>query len=115
MEKISKLQQARKQYCPKLPASLADGIKNLEMIEGERTKAVRDENDIQNIFKNVYGAPIVSFKKGGNRQIQKRNVGVILSGGQAPGGHNVIAGLFDALKAANPDNKLYYRPCQRHD
>ncbi len=107
MEKISKLQQARKQYCPKLPSSLSDGIKNLEIVEGEKTKAVRDENDIQNIFKNVYGAPIVSFKKGGNRQIQRRNVGVILSGGQAPGGHNVIAGLFDALKAANSDNKLY--------
>ncbi len=107
MEKISKLKQARKQYCPKLQSSLADGIKNLEIIEGEKTKAVRDENDIQNIFKNVYGAPIVSFKKGGNRQIQKRNVGVILSGGQAPGGHNVIAGLFDALKTANSDNKLY--------
>ena len=107
MEKISKLQQARKQYCPKLPGSLTDGIKNLEIIEGEKTKAVRDENDIQNIFKNVYGAPIVSFKKGGSRQIQRRNVGVILSGGQAPGGHNVIAGLFDALKAANSDSKLY--------
>jgi len=107
MNEISALQQVRKTYNPKLPTVLAKGINNLTIQEGEPTQAVRDQESIKDLFKNLYGAPIVTFADGGSKVSAQRNVGVILSGGQAPGGHNVIAGLFDGLKDANPDNKLY--------
>ena len=77
-------------------------------VEGEATQSVRDQEQIQNLFKNTYGKPVVTFKTtASSHSSEVRNVGVILSGGQAPGGHNVIAGLYDALKQANPSNKLY--------
>ncbi len=108
MEKLSPLQIERLKYQPKLPSSLADGINNLEMAEGSATQSVRDQEQIQNLFKNTYGKPVVTFKTSSSaKSSEVRNVGVILSGGQAPGGHNVIAGLYDALKQANPLNKLY--------
>ncbi len=108
MEKLSPLQIERLKYQPKLPSSLANGINNLEMAEGSATQSVRDQEQIQNLFKNTYGKPVVTFKTSSSaKSSEVRNVGVILSGGQAPGGHNVIAGLYDALKQANPLNKLY--------
>ena len=108
MTKLSPLQQERLKYQPKLPQSLSMGINSLEMIEGGATQSVRDQDQIKALFSNTYGKPVVTFKNSGSSSISsQRNVGVILSGGQAPGGHNVIAGLYDALKNANPANKLY--------
>jgi diphosphate-dependent phosphofructokinase len=108
MEKLSPLQIERLKYQPKLPSSLAEGINSLEMAEGSATQSVRDQEQIQELFKNTYGKPVVTFKHSTmSKEAGIRNVGVILSGGQAPGGHNVIAGLYDALKQANSANKLY--------
>ena len=108
MRKLSPLQIERLKYQPKLPESLASGINSLEVIEGSATESVRDQEQIKALFVNTYGKPTVTFKKSSQtKQSPVRNVGVILSGGQAPGGHNVIAGLYDALKSANPQNKLY--------
>ena len=108
MEKLSPLQIERLKYQPKLPSSLSNGINSLEMVEGSNTQSVRDQEQIKELFKNTYGKPTVTFKSVGSSSTSEvRNVGVILSGGQAPGGHNVIAGLYDALKSANPNNKLY--------
>ncbi len=109
MEKLSPLQIERLKYQPKLPSSLSNGINSLEMAEGSPTQSVRDQEQIQNLFKNTYGKPVVTFKSTSSSSSSPdiRNVGVILSGGQAPGGHNVIAGLYDALKQANSSNKLY--------
>ncbi len=108
MEKLSPLQIERLKYEPKLPSSLSNGINSLEMSEGSATQSVRDQEQIKALFSNTYGKPVVTFKSTSNSSVSEtRNVGVILSGGQAPGGHNVIAGLYDALKNANPSNKLY--------
>ena len=108
MTKLSPLQIERLKYQPKLPSSLAEGINSMEMVEGSATQSVRDQEQIQELFKNTYGRPVVTFKHtASSNSSEVRNVGVILSGGQAPGGHNVIAGLYDALKQANSANKLY--------
>lgn len=108
MEKLSPLQIERLKYQPKLPSSLSSGINCLEMSEGSATQSVRDQEQIQELFQNTYGKPVVTFKNtSSSHSSEVRNVGVILSGGQAPGGHNVIAGLYDALKSANSSNKLY--------
>ncbi len=108
MNKLSPLQIERLKYQPKLPATLALGINSLELVEGEPTQSVRDQEQIKNLFKNTYGKPVVTFKNSISMSVsEQKNVGVILSGGQAPGGHNVIAGLYDALKQANSSNKLY--------
>ena len=108
MKKLSPLQIERLKYQPKLPATLALGINSLELVEGEPTQSVRDQEQIKNLFKNTYGKPVVTFKNSISMSVsEQKNVGVILSGGQAPGGHNVIAGLYDALKQANSSNKLY--------
>ena len=111
MKTLSPLQQERLKYQPKLPKCLADGINSLEIEEGQATQSVRDQEEIKKLFEKTYGKPIVTFKSTQNTKESPvknvKNVGVILSGGQAPGGHNVIAGLFDALKQANPENKLY--------
>lgn len=108
MTKLSPLQIERLKYQPKLPSSLSAGINSLEMIEGSATQSVADQSEIQNLFSNTYGKPTVEFKiSSSSKSSEARNVGVILSGGQAPGGHNVIAGLYDALKNANPNSKLY--------
>jgi len=104
---ISALQKARAAYAPKLPPALANGA-NVKVIEGAATTAVADSDKIAELFAATYGAPQLTFEAGdGSKQDQSINVGVILSGGQAPGGHNVIAGLFDGLKSLNPANKLY--------
>ena len=108
MKELSALQTERLKYRPKLPSSLAGGINNLMLSEGNKTQSVKDQEQIQELFKNTYGKPIVTFKTvSTGTQSEARNIGVILSGGQAPGGHNVIAGLYDALKQANPNSKLY--------
>jgi diphosphate-dependent phosphofructokinase len=100
----SPLQIARASYQPKLPASLKG---NVVLKEGVATESVADQADIKNLFPNTYGMPLVSFEPGVEKSYPVKNVGVILSGGQAPGGHNVISGLFDGLKVLNPANKLY--------
>lgn len=103
MEK-SALQIARAAYRPKLPAALVGG---LALKEGAATESVADQAAIKELFPNTYGMPFVTFESANTPLQATANVGVILSGGQAPGGHNVIAGLFDGLKKLNPDNKLY--------
>ncbi len=108
MTNLSPLQIERLKYQPKLPSSLENGINHLVLQEGSATEAVADKEDIKNLFKNTYGKPTVTFQTSADSvHSEARNVGVILSGGQAPGGHNVIAGLYDALKQANPNNQLY--------
>ena len=108
MKTLSPLQVERLQYQPKLPKALQAGIKSLDLVEGAATQSVRDQEEIKALFPNCYGGPTVTFNASEEEVIsEKRNIGVILSGGQAPGGHNVIAGLYDAIKQANPENKLY--------
>lgn len=103
--KISALQQARAAYQPKLPQSLKEVVK---ICEGAATQSVADQEAIKAMFPNTYGLPIITFEKGGVAQEYPAiNIGVILSGGQAPGGHNVIAGLFDGVKKLNADSRLY--------
>ena len=103
--KISALQQARAAYQPKLPQALTETVK---LCEGAATESVADQEAIKAMFPNTYGLPIVTFEKGVEaKEYPAINVGVILSGGQAPGGHNVIAGLFDGVKRLNPDSRLY--------
>ena len=108
MTNLSPLQIERLKYQPKLPSSLASGINHLQSIEGNATQSVANQDEIKALFKNTYGKPTVTFQTTTETTTcDLRNVGVILSGGQAPGGHNVIAGLYDALKQANPSNNLY--------
>lgn len=103
---ISPLQKARAAYAPKLPPALAGGA-NVKVNEGAPTTAVADVEKIRAIFKTTFGSPVLTFEAGGSAAAKAINVGVILSGGQAPGGHNVIAGLYDGLKSLNKTNKLY--------
>lgn len=105
---ISSLQQARYGYAPKLPATLRAGTENIGVREGEGTASAADGEKIAALFPNIFGKQEIRFVTGTNTAEKKRlSVGVILSGGQAPGGHNVICGLYDALKAAGGDNVLY--------
>lgn len=106
--KISSLQKARYEYSPKLPGMLRNGISNICVKEGEETSSVADQEKIKALFPNTYGKKEITFAQGENTSTAKKQVvGVILSGGQAPGGHNVVCGLYDALKATNPENVLY--------
>ena len=106
--KISSLQKARYEYAPKLPGMLRNGISDICVNEGAETQSVADQEKIKALFPNTYGKKEITFQKGANTsEAKKQIVGVILSGGQAPGGHNVICGLYDALKATNPENELY--------
>lgn len=100
----SALQIARAAYQPKLPKALKGAVK---VQEGEATQSVADQEAIQKLFPNTYGMPLIKFVEGEEKEYAPLNVGVILSGGQAPGGHNVISGLFDGIKKLNPANKLY--------
>jgi len=105
---LSPLQMARYQYSPKLPGMLRNGISEICVKDGSATESVADQEKIRALFPNTYGKNEITFQKGQNTSEARRQiVGVILSGGQAPGGHNVICGLYDALKATNPDNVLY--------
>ena len=106
--KLSPLQLARYQYQPKLPAMLRNGISEICVKDGKPTESVADQEKIKALFPNTYGKNEITFQKGKNTSAAKKQVvGVILSGGQAPGGHNVICGLYDALKATDKDNVLY--------
>ena len=104
---VSPLQKARYEYNPKLPGMLRHGIADICVSEGEATQSVADQEKIKALFPNTYGKKEVTFVKGKNTAAAKKQVvGVILSGGQAPGGHNVITGLYDALKASDKNNVL---------
>ncbi len=103
--KKSALQKARAAYQPKLPIVLTGAVRP---VEGHATQSVADQEDIKNLFPNTYGLPELKFEKNPNPTATKPiNVGVILSGGQAPGGHNVICGLFDGIKKVHRDSRLY--------
>jgi pyrophosphate--fructose-6-phosphate 1-phosphotransferase len=103
MEK-SALQLARSAYQPKLPKALQGAVK---IKEGTPTQSVGNQEEIKALFPNTYGMPVIEFVPANEANTQKMNVGIILSGGQAPGGHNVITGLFDQIKKLNPENRLY--------
>ena len=101
----SALQIARATYTPKVPVALKGNVK---AVEGKYTQSVANQEDIKALFPNTYGMPIVTFEKSNDTKNSPAiNVGVILSGGQAPGGHNVIAGIFDGIKTVNKDSRLY--------
>lgn len=107
MTKKSPLQTARAAYKPKLPQSLCGAVK---VIEGEKTQSVANQEEIKELFPNTYGLPVLKFDVDSASKVKSReaiNVGVILSGGQAPGGHNVISGLFDGIKSINKDSRLF--------
>ena len=107
MKSLSPLQKARYQYTPKLPGMLRNGIADICVKEGLPTQSVQDQEKIKALFPNTYGEKEITFEKGKNTSLAKKQVvGVILSGGQAPGGHNVICGLYDALKATDKNNVL---------
>lgn len=102
---ISALQKERAQYQPKLPKSLKGAVK---LVEGAKTESVANQEEIKGLFPNTYGMPLITFEEGENGLSKNAvNVGVILSGGQAPGGHNVISGIYDGIKKINPESKLY--------
>jgi pyrophosphate--fructose-6-phosphate 1-phosphotransferase len=102
---ISALQKERASYQPKLPKSLRGAIR---VSEGAKTKSIADQKEIEELFPNTYGMPLITFEEGEEKKDRSPvNVGVILSGGQAPGGHNVISGIFDGIKKIHPDSKLY--------
>lgn len=106
MEKISLLQQERAKYRPKLPG-IFTGEVSVRAVEGEKTESVADQETVHTLFPKTYGLPLITFEPSEKKTSEPVNVGVILSGGQAPGGHNVISGLFDGLKVLNPNNRLY--------
>ena len=104
----SPLQVARQAYQPKMPIALQG---NVSLVEGNATESVADQEQIKALFPNTYGMPVITLERSASACAKQAadtfNVGVILSGGQAPGGHNVICGLFDGLQRINPNNKLY--------
>ncbi|WP_028973346.1 diphosphate--fructose-6-phosphate 1-phosphotransferase [Spirochaeta cellobiosiphila] len=105
---ISALQKARYEYNPKLPSALKGDVDKIEANLGAPTSSVADQDKVKALFEKTYGLPVAQFVPGSNpKATDKINVGVILSGGQAPGGHNVIAGLFDGIKKGNKESKLY--------
>ncbi len=103
MEK-SALQVARSAYQPKLPKALLGPV---VAVEGAPTQSVGNQEEIKAMFPNTYGMPVITFEAGEQKAMEPFNVGIILSGGQAPGGHNVISGLYDGVKNINPQCKLY--------
>ncbi len=102
--KTSALQQARAAYRPKLPKALKGAV---VAVEGAPTQSVGNQEEIKAMFPNTYGMPVITFETGEQKTVEPFNVGIILSGGQAPGGHNVISGLYDGVKSINPNGKLY--------
>ncbi|MCH2175635.1 MAG: diphosphate--fructose-6-phosphate 1-phosphotransferase [Lentisphaeria bacterium] len=104
--RLSALQEARAGYQPKLPAVLRNGANQVSLTEGENQYPAYDQETLEGLFPNTYGLPIITFEEGSSAGQAAFKVGVILSGGQAPGGHNVIAGLYDGLKSLNPANEL---------
>ena len=107
----SALQIARAAYQPKVPAALKGTVK---AVEGEYTQSVANQDEIKKLFPNTYGMPVVTFEKSNAKvEIPPMNVGVILSGGQAPGGHNVICGIFDGIKRLNKNCPTLYKNIHR--
>ncbi|UER67244.1 diphosphate--fructose-6-phosphate 1-phosphotransferase [Borrelia sp. BU AG58] len=106
---VSSLQKERYQYIPRLPKVLEHDFKNISVVFGEKTEGLQDREALREVFKNTYGLPVVSFTQGSSNIdfSEVLNVGIILSGGPAPGGHNVVAGVFDAMKKANSDSKIF--------
>ncbi|MDR2395931.1 MAG: diphosphate--fructose-6-phosphate 1-phosphotransferase [Endomicrobium sp.] len=104
----SELQIERAKFKPVLPEVLKNGLNGMTIVKGKSTKSIADQEKVKELFKNTYGLPTVTFKKGKNKTFKNKaiKVAVVLSGGQAPGGHNVIAGLFDGLKKINKKNTL---------
>ena len=100
----SALQVARAAYQPKLPQALKGAV---VAVEGAATQRVGNQEEIKAMFPNTYGMPVITFEAGEQKPMEAFNVGIILSGGQAPGGHNVISGLYDGVKSLNPNSKLY--------
>ncbi len=108
MNTISTLQEARYTYKPQLPHSIRGSITDISVKFGKPTESIGNQAELKQQFSHTYGRPLAEFVEGENDNVGKQiHIGVVLSGGQAPGGHNVIAGIFDALKAGNPDSKLY--------
>jgi pyrophosphate--fructose-6-phosphate 1-phosphotransferase len=105
---VSELQIERAKFKPTLPEVLKNALNKVVVVKGKSTKSIADQEKIKELFKHTYGLPIVTFKKGKNKIVKKKvvKVAIVLSGGQAPGGHNVIAGLFDGLKKINKKNIL---------
>ena len=101
---IREMKKARAAYQPKLPQALKGPV---VAVEGAPTQSVGNQEEIKAMFPNTYGMPVITFKAGEAKPLQPFNVGIILSGGQAPGGHNVISGLYDGVKSLNPNSKLY--------
>ncbi|MBN2652404.1 MAG: diphosphate--fructose-6-phosphate 1-phosphotransferase [Spirochaetales bacterium] len=105
---LSPLQKERYKYQPKLPTILKSNVEDIQAEFGAATESVADQAAVKALFETTYGTPVVAFKNGSNPNAKNKiNVGVILSGGQAPGGHNVIAGLYDGIKAGNKESKLF--------
>ncbi|MCX5782433.1 MAG: diphosphate--fructose-6-phosphate 1-phosphotransferase, partial [Elusimicrobia bacterium] len=106
--KISELQIERSKFKPVLPEVLKGGPSSVKLKFGKATESIAHKDEVKNLFATTYGLPCVTFAKGINSPVSRKTVkvGVVLSGGQAPGGHNVIAGIFDGLKKANTKNKL---------
>lgn len=104
--KKSALQKVRSEYVPKLPRTLQGSVK---LKVGKSTESVADQEEIKRLFPNTYGMPIVEFETSDevSKTEEPLNVGIILSGGQAPGGHNVVSGIFDGIKSLNKESKLY--------
>ncbi len=108
MTQLSALEKVRKQYHPKVPTSLRQGVASAHLVVGAATEPIKDKAAIQAAFPNTYGMPTLSLEQGKAQAADKAlNVGVILSGGQAPGGHNVIAGIYDSIKAIHADSQLF--------
>ncbi len=107
MRELSPLQEERYKYIPQMPGILSKKFDSISPDFGEATESVADQGQMKQMFEKTYGKPVVTFTDGTNSADTKaRNVGVVLSGGQAPGGHNVLAGIFDGLKQINSDSKL---------
>lgn len=102
--KRSQIELARLLYKPKLPVSMRNGV---TLNEGEKTESVANHDEMQRLFPKTYGLPFVTFESGEEKKYPEINVGVILSGGQAAGGHNVISGLYDGLQHFNSRSRLY--------
>jgi pyrophosphate--fructose-6-phosphate 1-phosphotransferase len=105
---VSELQVERAKFKPVLPKVLKNGLNSISVVKGKPTKSIADQEKVKELFRNTYGLPIIAFKKGKHKTFKNKaiKVAVVLSGGQAPGGHNVIAGLFDGLKKINKKNTL---------
>ncbi len=93
-------------YIPKTPVSLRNGLKGVVVEKGEATQSISDQEKIKALFPGTYGAPVVKFKSGDATNVRPLAVGVVLSGGQAPGGHNVIAGIYDGVKSASSESRV---------